>query len=155
MTTAWCMSAGGTGDDGVFTVGGEAFPVHLRNLPTIVESYKTYDDIHLVKSNDIGQVGGLFEAAALTRLQAKLSVQCHADSCCTHVAAHIRTELLRSNTYGDSTCEQCLNKAAAQQWSGNIGNSGLYISTAVYMHRCCWCRRRVRRWQRGRSGGTV
>ena len=37
-------------------MGGEAFPAHVLNLPTIVESYKTYDDIHLVKSNDIGQV---------------------------------------------------------------------------------------------------
>lgn len=40
----------------MFSVGGEAFPAHVLNLPTIVESYKTYDDIHLVKSNDIGQV---------------------------------------------------------------------------------------------------
>lgn len=44
------------GQPGRFTVGGEAFPAHLLNLPTIVESYKTYDDIHLVKSSDIGQV---------------------------------------------------------------------------------------------------
>jgi TAFII55 protein conserved region len=43
----------------VFSVGGEAFPAHVLNLPTIVESYKTYDDIHLVKSNDIGQVPAL------------------------------------------------------------------------------------------------
>lgn len=43
----------------MFSVGGEAFPAHVLNLPTIVESYKTYDDIHLVKSNDIGQVPAL------------------------------------------------------------------------------------------------
>ena len=29
----------------------------LLDLPCMVESYKTYDDVHLVKSNDIGQVG--------------------------------------------------------------------------------------------------
>ena len=44
------------GQRGKFSVGGEAFPVHVLNLPTSVESYKTYDDIHLVKSNDVGQV---------------------------------------------------------------------------------------------------
>ena len=37
------------------TVGGDAFPMHVKNLPTLVESYKTYDDVHIVKSNDIGQ----------------------------------------------------------------------------------------------------
>lgn len=31
--------------------------MHVKNLPTLVESYKTYDDVHIVKSNDIGQVG--------------------------------------------------------------------------------------------------
>ncbi len=33
------------------------YPVKLLNLPTVVEAYKTYDDINLVKINDIGQVG--------------------------------------------------------------------------------------------------
>lgn len=31
-----------------------------QQLPTVVESYKTYDDINLVKSSDVGQVRGLF-----------------------------------------------------------------------------------------------
>jgi transcription initiation factor TFIID subunit 7 len=41
---------------GQFTVGGRSYPVTLLDLPTVVESYKTYDDINLVKTNDIGQV---------------------------------------------------------------------------------------------------
>lgn len=41
---------------GVFTMGGDQFPVHVKDLPTLVESYKTYDDIHIVKSNDVGQM---------------------------------------------------------------------------------------------------
>jgi TATA-binding protein-associated factor Taf7 len=28
----------------------------VQDLPTIVESFKTYDDINLVKTTDIGQV---------------------------------------------------------------------------------------------------
>ena len=42
---------------GSFKVGGDIFSMHVKNLPTLVESYKTYDDVHIVKSNDIGQVG--------------------------------------------------------------------------------------------------
>ena len=36
-------------------VGGQRFPVSLRNLPTVVETYKTLDDENLVKVGDIGQ----------------------------------------------------------------------------------------------------
>ena len=28
----------------------------LLDLPTVVESYKSYNDVDLVKSNDVGQV---------------------------------------------------------------------------------------------------
>ncbi|GFR46981.1 hypothetical protein Agub_g8633 [Astrephomene gubernaculifera] len=42
--------------DGVLTVDGMPYPVKLLNLPTVVEAYKTYDDINLVKINDIGQL---------------------------------------------------------------------------------------------------
>lgn len=30
------------------------------DLPTVVESYKTYDDTNLIKTADIGQVKGSF-----------------------------------------------------------------------------------------------
>ena len=35
---------------------GQEHPVSLLDLPTVVESYKTLDDINLVKMTDIGQV---------------------------------------------------------------------------------------------------
>jgi TAFII55 protein conserved region len=60
----------------VFSVGGEAFPAHVLNLPTIVESYKTYDDIHLVKSNDIGQVPSLNEGWGFAWLLYRHPVDC-------------------------------------------------------------------------------
>jgi len=44
------------GQPGTLKVGGDKFAAHLLDMPTIVETYKTYDDVHLVKSNDIGQV---------------------------------------------------------------------------------------------------
>ncbi len=37
-------------------VGGDEFAVALRDLPTVVETYKTYDDVNMVKCTDIGQV---------------------------------------------------------------------------------------------------
>ena len=45
-----------SGRSGTFVLDGETFPLVLQDLPTIVESYKTYDDINLVKTADIGQV---------------------------------------------------------------------------------------------------
>ena len=42
--------------EGVFTLGGSEYPCQLMDLPGIVESYKTYNDVHLVKSTDVGQV---------------------------------------------------------------------------------------------------
>ncbi|PNW88025.1 hypothetical protein CHLRE_01g011200v5 [Chlamydomonas reinhardtii] len=42
--------------DGVLSVEGVSYPVKLLNLPTVVEAYKTYDEINMVKINDIGQV---------------------------------------------------------------------------------------------------
>jgi transcription initiation factor TFIID subunit 7 len=35
---------------------GVNYGVDLLDLPTVVESYKTLDDINLVKTGDIGQV---------------------------------------------------------------------------------------------------
>lgn len=32
------------------------YPVTVLNLPSVVESYKTLDDVNLVKTTDIGQV---------------------------------------------------------------------------------------------------
>ena len=44
------------GRTGQFSFGSEVLPVTLLDLPCVVESYKTYDDSHLVKMCDIGQV---------------------------------------------------------------------------------------------------
>ncbi|KAL0054207.1 hypothetical protein WJX82_005460 [Trebouxia sp. C0006] len=44
------------GRTGQFSFGSEVLPVNLLNLPCVVESYKTYDDSHLVKMCDVGQM---------------------------------------------------------------------------------------------------
>ncbi|KAI3429733.1 hypothetical protein D9Q98_010048 [Chlorella vulgaris] len=55
---------------GSFQWGGRSYPLTVLNLPSVVESYKTLDDINLVKTCDIGQVlivgdePGLAEQAA-------------------------------------------------------------------------------------------
>lgn len=41
---------------GTFSFGGRQWPVTVLNLPSVVESYKTLDDVNLVKTTDIGQV---------------------------------------------------------------------------------------------------
>jgi TATA-binding protein-associated factor Taf7 len=41
---------------GTFTIAGEAYPVMLLDLPTVVECAATLDDAHLVKTGDVGQV---------------------------------------------------------------------------------------------------
>ena len=46
----------GEGRKATFTFDDTVLPASLKDLPTIVESYKTYDDITLVKTGDIGQV---------------------------------------------------------------------------------------------------
>lgn len=45
------------GRSGTFVIGNDRFPASLLDLPTVVESYKTYDDSVLIKTADIGQVG--------------------------------------------------------------------------------------------------
>ncbi|XP_020194123.1 transcription initiation factor TFIID subunit 7 [Aegilops tauschii subsp. strangulata] len=44
------------GRSGTFMIGNQRFPASLLDLPTVVESYKTYDDSFLVKTADIGQM---------------------------------------------------------------------------------------------------
>ena len=51
-----CVAEDGEGRKGTFTFDDIVLPASLKDLPTIVESYKTYDDINLVKTGDIGQV---------------------------------------------------------------------------------------------------
>lgn len=60
--------------EGFFTISGEEYPCQLLNLPGVVESYKTYNDVNLVKSSDIGQVGGT----------APESPACLQPACCGH-----------------------------------------------------------------------
>lgn len=45
------------GKPGRLTLEGVEHRIDVLQLPTVVESYKTYDDTNLVKTKDIGQVG--------------------------------------------------------------------------------------------------
>uniref|UniRef100_A0A0D9YCF8 TAFII55 protein conserved region domain-containing protein n=1 Tax=Oryza glumipatula TaxID=40148 RepID=A0A0D9YCF8_9ORYZ len=44
------------GRSGTFMIRNESFPASLLDLPTVMESYKTYDDSVLIKTADIGQM---------------------------------------------------------------------------------------------------
>ncbi|KAI3791285.1 hypothetical protein L2E82_05008 [Cichorium intybus] len=44
------------GRSGTFVIGDDHFPASLLDLPSIVESYKTYDDNVLIKTADVGQM---------------------------------------------------------------------------------------------------
>lgn len=55
-STLFPVASHSDGRTGQFTFGSEVLPVTLLDLPCVVESYKTYDDSHLVKMCDVGQV---------------------------------------------------------------------------------------------------
>ena len=61
----------GGGRRGTFIFGETALPASLKDLPTIVECYKTYDDVNLVKTGDIGQVICQHQLPATIVLHAK------------------------------------------------------------------------------------
>ncbi|CAA0841597.1 Transcription initiation factor TFIID subunit 7, partial [Striga hermonthica] len=50
------LSFSDDGRTGTFVIGNDSFSASLLDLPTVVESYKTYDDNVLIKSADIGQM---------------------------------------------------------------------------------------------------
>ncbi|KAI4369688.1 hypothetical protein MLD38_018102 [Melastoma candidum] len=50
------------GRTGTFVIGSDSFSAYLMDLPTVVESYKTYDDTNLIKTADIGQMIMIREA---------------------------------------------------------------------------------------------
>ncbi|KAL3654759.1 transcription initiation factor TFIID subunit 7 [Castilleja foliolosa] len=50
------LSFSDDGRTGTFVIGNDHFSASLLDLPTVVESYKTYDDTVLIKNADIGQM---------------------------------------------------------------------------------------------------
>ena len=50
------LQFGEDGRTGTLKVGSDVFPAKLLDLPTKVESWKTLDDMNMVKAEDIGQV---------------------------------------------------------------------------------------------------
>ena len=45
-----------SGRQGQLVLEGSSYNIDVLTLPTVVESYKTLDDEHIVKTGDIGQV---------------------------------------------------------------------------------------------------
>ena len=45
-----------SGVNGRLRFDGETYQLTLLNLPAVTECYKTYDEVNLVKSGDVGQV---------------------------------------------------------------------------------------------------
>ncbi|CAA3026173.1 transcription initiation factor TFIID subunit 7 [Olea europaea subsp. europaea] len=50
------LSFSDDGRTGSFVIGNDHFSASLLDLPTVVETYKTYDDSALIKTADIGQM---------------------------------------------------------------------------------------------------
>lgn len=75
--TLFPVASHSDGRTGQFTFGSEVLPVTLLDLPCVVESYKTYDDSHLVKMCDVGQVGSLSLQVAML-----CSLPCVSQSSC-------------------------------------------------------------------------
>ena len=90
-TTGFTHAEDGEGRRATFTFDDTVLPASLKDLPTIVESYKTYDDITLVKTGDIGQV----ERHPVLAMSLLLSFtsSSHAQECCLRL--RISSTLLR------------------------------------------------------------
>lgn len=73
---------------GTLTVGGDTFRFMLQDLPTVVESYKTFDDVNLVKMEDVGQVRDLTSASSVQTPQ-----KSHVCFSTKHKTAQITLEL--------------------------------------------------------------
>ncbi|EPS59967.1 hypothetical protein M569_14836 [Genlisea aurea] len=65
------------GRTGTFVIGNDRFSASLLDLPTVVESYKTYDDNVLIKTADIGQ---LFEGSSSNLLWQLIMVREEGDN---------------------------------------------------------------------------
>lgn len=56
MITFFTANCADSNVAGVLRFEGSDYQLTVLNLPTIAECYKTYDDVNLVKTGDIGQV---------------------------------------------------------------------------------------------------
>ena len=90
-TSGFTHAEDGEGRKATFTFDDTVLPASLKDLPTIVESYKTYDDITLVKTGDIGQVQR--HSILAMSLCLSLTSSSHAQDYC--VRLKISTALLR------------------------------------------------------------
>lgn len=52
----WSLHHADSDQHGSFVFRGKPYPLKVLNLPCVAETYKTYDDVNLVKSGDVGQV---------------------------------------------------------------------------------------------------
>jgi transcription initiation factor TFIID subunit 7 len=50
------LQFGEDGRTGTLRVGSDVYPAQLQDLPTKVETWKTLDDVNLVKAADVGQI---------------------------------------------------------------------------------------------------
>jgi TATA-binding protein-associated factor Taf7 len=50
------LQFGEDGRTGTLRVGSDVYPAKLQDLPTKVETWKTLDDVNLVKAADVGQI---------------------------------------------------------------------------------------------------
>ena len=65
----FCWFIAESGVNGILYFEGAKYQLTVLNLPGVTECYKSYDDVNLVKSGDVGQVlivGDLIEDEATT-----------------------------------------------------------------------------------------
>lgn len=65
-----CAARNGTDTEarnGEFVLGNEAYPAKRQDLPTVVECFKSYDSVNLVKTADVGQVESFKQAQRYSR----------------------------------------------------------------------------------------
>ena len=131
-TSSLTPAEDGEGRKATFTFDDIVLPASLKDLPTIVESYKTYDDITLVKTGDIGQV----ERHPVLAISLCLSVTSSSRAQERHLRLKISTALLHMSCV--TVCS--MSCYMAQEWcrAPRIASPALLTSPCMAPSRSSW-----------------
>lgn len=106
------------GREGELLVGDQTHRVHVLDLPTVVETYKTYNDENLVKSGDIGQVRERVKEVFVCSCVCVCAYVCMCVVVCVHV--HVCVQSGPGGLGGGLTCALSSVRAdAIDPWHQN------------------------------------
>ena len=135
--------------EGRFVIGDESHPLLLRRLPCVVESFKTYDDINLVKTADVGEVAPAQRFVQSAHPPARLHMN-HLAAFSKGNSVLVPAQRHAKAVLSDALHLLCLRGCCTLRtvWDRRRILCGLCC-------RCCWCKGRGKRWRRVRRRATA